>query len=114
MGLGGSKEVCLSPHSLDPLACVPYSMHSTPLHRTEAHGSPGGQGAVPLLHSELPQCFTLYWPSSGAGGPARTAPSWSVSGGGSPGLQPYHFHLAICTHLVQALLHTELMCSGEP
>ena len=74
----------------------------------------GGRRAVPLLHSELPRCFTLYWLPSGAGGPTRTAPSWPVSGGGSPGLQPYHFHLAICTHLVQRLLHTELMGSGEP
>ena len=114
MGLGGAGRCARAPIPWIPWRVPPYSMHSTPLHLTEAHGSPGGRGAAPLLHSELPQCFTLYWPPSGAGGPARTAPSWSVSGGGSPGLQPYHFHLAICTHLVQALLHTELMGSGEP
>ena len=51
--------MCLSPHSLDPLVCVPCSTHSTLLHLTEAHGGPGGRGAVPLLHSERPQSFTL-------------------------------------------------------
>ena len=69
---------------------------------------------MPLLHSELPQCFTLYWLPSGAGGPTRTAPSWPVSGGGSPGLQPYHFHLAICTHLVQGLCTLSSWAQGSP